>query len=416
MYKTTITLLYPLIWLYLKRRMSKGKEDKLRFSERLGKSDISRPQGFLVWLHGASVGEINSLESVIKTLKKDYPKINILLTSGTTTSAPIAKKKYPEIIHQYIPIDVPFCVNRFMKHWHPDLAIRVDSDFWPLQLDSLKRNKIPNILLNGAVSDKTYKTYMEHKTFTKKMLDSFSDILAKSEKDAEHLRNMGAKNVVVCDNIKFTNPAPVADESELKIMKEIFKNKPIWHSAVLGEGEEEIVLQAHKKVLEKFPNSILIITPRHTNMGENLFKKAKELGLNPIQRSKTKTPNKNTNVYIADTMGEMGLFYKLSQISFMGRSLLPECRGSSPLEAAKSDSLIIAGPYTSTFDELYSEMESAGIIDPARDSTEIAKQVNNYLSDSKKLSNRIKATENFIKTKDKTLEKIMNTIKKYIKK
>jgi 3-deoxy-D-manno-octulosonic-acid transferase len=410
-YKVLLTIFYPIIRIYLAMRRNKGKEDSHpdRFAERLGRPSLARPNGFLIWLHGASVGEINSMRGLIERLHKDYPHASILLTSGTTPSAKIAKNF--DVIHQYIPIDVPFAVRRFMRHWQPNLAIRVDSDLWPIQLDTLRKAGIPNFLINGAMSKKSFHKYQKNKFFMDRILDSFTKIMAKSELDAEHFRNLGAKNVSVIDNLKYTVPFQADKPIERKKIMDSVGKRPVWHAAVLGEGESKIIFDAHRKILKKLPKALLIITPRHPKMKEELARVGKDLKI--TFRSDNAAPN--GNVYVADTIGEMGLFYRSAKIAFMGRSLLPDCRGSSPIEAMQFGNIVITGNYTSTFSEVYNEMSDAKVLERVADAKHLSELVLKFLEDKKFFAMHESAIEKFIAKKANTMNIIMKEIKPFLK-
>lgn len=410
-YKSLLTIFYPLIRIYLAVRRHKGKEDAHpdRFAERLGRPSLARPDGFLIWLHGASVGEINSMRGLIERLHHDYPHASILLTSGTTPSAKVAKNF--DVLHQYSPIDVPFAVRRFMKHWQPDLAIRVDSDLWPIQLDALKRAGIPNFLINGAMSEKSFRKYKKNKLFIKRILDSFTKIMAKSELDAGHFRSLGAKKVSVIDNLKYTVPFLPDKPDERKKITAVVGKRPVWHAAVLGEGESEIIFDAHREILKKLPSALLIITPRHPKMKSELAQTGKDFKI--TFRSDNAAPN--GNVYVADTIGEMGLFYRCAEISFLGRSLLPECRGSSPIEGMQLDNVIITGNHTSTFSEVYNEMSNADILERVADAKHLSALVLKFFENKKFFDTRLSEIKKFMAKKTNTMNIIMKELKPYLK-
>lgn len=410
-YKLLLTIFYPIIRIYLAVRRSKGKEDAHpdRFAERLGRPSLARPNGFLIWLHGASVGEINSMRGLIERLHKDYPHASILLTSGTTTSAKIAKNF--DALHQYSPIDVPFAVNRFMKHWQPNMAIRVDSDLWPIQLDALGRAGIPNFLINGAMSEKSFRKYKKNKFFMHRILNSFTKIMAKSELDAQHFRNLGAKNVIVIDNLKYTVPFLSDKPADRKKIMTTVGTRPVWHAAVLGEGESKIVFDAHREILKKLPKALLIVTPRHPKMKDELAQAGKDFKIT----FRSDNAAANGNVYVADTIGEMGLFYRCAKIAFMGRSLLPECRGSSPIEAMQLDNVIITGNYTSTFSEVYNEMSEDKILERIADKKHLSDLVLKFLDNKKFFDARATAAKKFIAKKTNTINVVMKELKPYLK-
>ncbi|MCL2331465.1 MAG: 3-deoxy-D-manno-octulosonic acid transferase [Proteobacteria bacterium] len=411
-YKFLVGALYPLVRVYLALRRKRGKEDadSVRFGERFGRASAARPRGFLIWLHGASVGELNSLRGLVARIRADYPRAKLLVTSGTVTSSGTAKNL--DAIHQYIPIDVPFAVRRFMKHWHPDLAIRVDSELWPIQLDAIRRAGIPSFMVNGAVTAKTFRKWMRHnRGMAKHMAGGFTTVMAKSDKDAMRLASLGAQNVMVMDNLKYGNPPPACNPEELAAFRESIGSRPSWHAAVVGEGESEIIFAAHRAVLKKIPNALLIITPRHPSMKAELARTAGNLKIG--FRSDNAAPG--GDVYVADTMGEMGLFYRCANAAFMGRSLLPDCRGSSPIEAMQTGNVVTTGPYTSTFDEVYDEMIAAGILQRVGDPSEIAAWAVSQLRGGAEFKKLQADTQKFIAQKSAVLDTVMDQLREYVK-
>jgi 3-deoxy-D-manno-octulosonic-acid transferase len=413
LYKTLITILYPFIRLYLGMRQRKGKEDAHpdRFAERLGRASLARPDGFLIWLHGASVGEINSMRGLIARLRRENPKVKILMTSGTVAAAKVAKNF--DVLHQYAPVDVPFVVRRFLRHWRPNLAVRVDSDLWPIQLDALRTANVPSFLLNGALSRRSFGRHKKNKKFVRRMMQSFTKIIAKSPQDAERFIELGAKNVGVMDNLKYTSPPSADNPAERKKWQTAAGKRPVWHAAVLGESESEIVLAAHKKVLGEIPNALLLITPRHPSMKAELLQSAKAAKMKISFRSDGAAPA--GNIYVADTIGEMGLFYRCANAAFMGRSLLPQCRGSSPIEAMQLGNVVITGRHTSTFDEVYDEMAAYGILERVDDSSGLADAITRLLTDKKFFARATALIKKFMEDKEDTLNIVMDELKKYIK-
>jgi 3-deoxy-D-manno-octulosonic-acid transferase len=407
-YKLFATVFYPLIraHLWLRRRRAKEDADPARFGERLGRPTKPRPRGFLIWLHGASVGELNSMRGLIPRIRADYPRANILLTSGTVTSAKTAKSM--DAIHQYAPIDVPFIVRRFMRHWRPDMALRVDSDLWPAQLDALRRAGVPNFLVNGAVSAKSFRRYMRRPRMIKRVMAAFSMVMAKSDKDALRLASMGAENVMVIDNLKYAAPPPPDKPAERAAFLKAAGARPMWHAAVLGEGEADAIFAAHRIARKKVPGAILIITPRHPSMKLELARAAKDLAV--VFRSDGAMPDARADVYAADTIGEMGLFYRCARAAFMGRSLCPDCRGSSPIEAMQTGNAVATGNHTSTFDEVYGEMSEKEILTRISGPEDLAAWVVKMLSGKADTERLQKETKKFIDKKSAVLDVIMGQL------
>jgi len=343
---TLLTILFhPIISLYLRYRLYKGKEDKERFGERLGYSSIARPKGKLIWIHCASVGESISVLPLISRLKE-----NILITTGTITSAKLLKDKLPQnAIHQYIPVDRVGGVNRFLNHWQPDLAVWVESELWP---HLVLKAKCPMILLNGRMSDDSYKKWKRFEPFINQLLQKFSVILPQSKN--EKFEDLGAENVKYIGNIKYSAPPLGYDERELaKLQNEIGERK-VWLVASTHSGEEEIIKIAQAIIKKKYSDALTIIVPRHPNRAGDILK------IFPEATLRSQVLSISSNVYIADTMGEMGLFYQLADIAFIGGSLIPH-GGHNPLEPAKLNCAVIYGQYIDNFKEIYNELEDATI-------------------------------------------------------
>ena len=324
-YNMLITILYPLvIRSYVNKRKQIGKEDVNRFNERVGRPIKERPEGKLFWLHGASVGESVSMLPLINKILETYPDAHVMVTTGTVTSADVMQKRLPErAFHQFIPIDNPVFTNRFVKHWHPDVALWFESEFWPAVLSSIKRRNIPLILINGRISNKTFKRWQQFDFVCKELLSCFSLCLGQSEEDAYSLRVLGAPETVCLGNLKYAGlPLPIDEKSREDMLKQIGK-RPFWLASSTHEDEEVRLAKLHKRLKEKFPDLLWIIAPRHPNRGEQIVEDIQKFGLSAALRSKQEKITPETDVYVANTIGEMALWYDLAKIVFIGGSLIP---------------------------------------------------------------------------------------------
>ncbi|WP_420549831.1 3-deoxy-D-manno-octulosonic acid transferase [Curvivirga sp.] len=351
-YKLASYLLTPLIPFYLKKRIKKDKEDKERLSERYGHAGQERPAGKLIWLHAASVGELISALSLLEKLNTENPDITLLVTSGTVTSAEIAKNKLPQdVIHQFAPLDSPVFVNRFLNHWKPDLVLWLESEFWPNHLGQIKSRHIPAILLNARMSEKSFKRWSEHPKSIQNLLNSFTTLSAQSSKDRDKLVKLAKdREVLLPGNMKLAAQPLSYDQIEYKSLRKKIGKRKVIVAASTHPSEEERFLSCYKSyasTLEQKP--LLIIVPRHPQRGAEVFNIITASGFIAACRSKNEDIELSTEVYLADTLGELGLFYALSDIVIMGGSFSGKVGGHNPIEPALLDTAIVVGPDMSNF-------------------------------------------------------------------
>jgi len=349
----------PLIRLYLGLRKARGKEDPARFNERLGHPGKARPEGPLVWAHAASVGESLSLLPLVERLVKDRPGLIVLVTTGTLTSSRLMAERLPDgAVHQFVPVDRVSYVRRFLDHWHPDLALWVESEFWPnLIIETASRN-IPMILINGRISPRSFLGWQRFGGLIKKLLSCFDLCLAQADADAERLLRLGAVSAKYVGNLKFAAlPLPVAAD-ELSNLQDAFGDRPRWLAASTHSGEEIIVAMVHQRLKATRPGLLTVIVPRHPDRGAEIAAMLRGQKLAVSRRSDGDAIGPQTDIYLADTVGEMGLFFRLAGVVFMGKSLVP-LGGQNPLEAAKLDCAIVHGPHVMNFDEMTKKMKNA---------------------------------------------------------
>src|SRR5947207_15306405 len=313
----------------IKRGLKLGKEDPARIGERRGFSDDVRPRGPLVWVHGASVGEVLAAVALIEKLRA--LNIRILLTSGTVTSAAIVAKRFPpDVIHQYVPYDSPRYVARFLDHWRPSLALFIESDLWPNLILSSAARRLPMVLINGRMSQRSFPRWQRVQGTISALLEKFDVCLAQSQTDADRFATLGSRNVVVTGNLKLDVAAPPADANKLDMLMAMTRGRPVVVAASTHPGEEEILTETHRTLAGYFPTLLTVIVPRHPDRGEAIARMIAASGLNPTLRSHEDLPTATTDIYVADTMGELGLFYRLAPIVFMGGSLV-EHGGQNPI-------------------------------------------------------------------------------------
>jgi 3-deoxy-D-manno-octulosonic-acid transferase len=378
-YQKLSSAVVPLAPALIKRRLKQGKEDPARIDERRGMSQDIRPEGPLVWIHGASVGEVLAAAALIEKLRA--LSIRVLLTSGTVTSAAIVAKRFPsDIIHQYVPYDSPRYVARFLDHWRPSLALFIESDLWPNLILSSAARRLPMVLINGRMSHRSFPRWRRIAGTISALLGLFDVCLAQSEVDAERFSALGSRNVVITGNLKLDVPAPSADPVKLERLMMMTRGRPIIVAASTHPGEENILLEAHRTLAGFFPSLLTVIVPRHPNRGGAIARSIPASGLHVSLRSREELPTGTTDIYIADTMGELGLFYRLAPIVFMGGSLI-EHGGQNPIEAVKLGASIVHGPHVFNFTDIYGAL---GAVDGARraDTLEdLVKQLGQLLAD-----------------------------------
>lgn len=365
----------PAVPLFLRRRTSIGKENAGRKGERLGHSRIKRPDGVLVWIHGASVGECIAALPLIEILAEKN-RFGVLVTSGTVASAELMRLRLPEpAIHQFVPVDTPGATARFLHHWRPNLCVFVDSDLWPNLVVATQAAGTKMILANARISERSFRRWKWAPKFARAILSSFDMCLAQSEEFAARFQTLGCQQVRVAGSLKADAPPLPADMSKLTQLREIVGARPILVAAQTHSGEDETVLPAHDLLRERLPDLLTIIVPRHVERGEEIVMLCGTRSVR--QRSKGQLPDSDTAVYVADTMNELGLFYRLGRVAFVGGTLVP-VGGHNPLEPAKLGRPVVAGPHIAnsrTAFEAIFEAQGMGLVVTARDIARVAEQL-----------------------------------------
>lgn len=347
----------PLAPLLLARRLKRGKEHRTRLSERRGEPGIARPNGPLVWLHGASVGELAGVLPLIERICARG--IGMLVTTGTVTSGGLAEQRLPRgVIHQFVPLDVPHFMRRFLDHWRPDLALLVESDLWPNMMIEAARRRVPMILVNGRLSENSYRRWRNLPGTIGYLLRRFDLCLAGTPGDAARLDELGAPRTLTTGNLKLDVPAPPADAAHLKALADATGGRPVIAAVSTHAGEESIVIAAHRRLRAQFPRLLTLIAPRHAERGPGIAEIAGGDGLKAVLRSRGELPDATTDIYVADTMGELGLIYRLAPAVFVGGSLVRH-GGQNPIEPAKLDAAILHGPHVWNFAEIYAALDGA---------------------------------------------------------
>jgi 3-deoxy-D-manno-octulosonic-acid transferase len=354
------SLLAPLLPFYLRRRVAKGKEIAERLAERQGHG-AARPQGRLVWCHAASNGETLSLLPLLEALAKQDPALSFLVTTGTVTSARLLEQRLspelaPRTQHRFLPLDVPRWVARFLEGWRPDLAVIVESEIWPNMLAAADRQGVPLALINARMSARSARTWGWAPGFARGLLGRFGLILAQTEGDAARFAALAGRPAPCWGNLKYAAPPLPADPAELARLTSAWEGRPVWLAASTHPGEDEIILAAHRLLAPDHPGLLTVIVPRHPPRGPDIAALAGDLPV--ARRGAGQEAGPGVAVYVADTLGELGLFYRLARVALIGGSLVPH-GGQNPLEAARLGCPIITGPHHFNFGEIITRLSAA---------------------------------------------------------
>ena len=367
LYRLVTGLAEPLAPLLLKRRARRGKEDAARLGERLGQASRPRPEGSLAWLHGASVGESLSLLPVIERLRAARPDLQVLITSGTLASAELIARRAPEgVIHQYAPVDAPGAVDRFLDHWRPSLAVFVESEIWPNLLTRAKTRGTRLALISARLSERSLAGWARRPAAARALFRGFDLVLAQTDAVAGGLRGLGARDHGRL-NLKLAGAPLAVDQAVLPELKAAAGERPVLLAASTHPGEDEIVLDAFQKISGY---ALLVIVPRHPARAADIRKAAEARGFDTALR--TEQAFGGAHVYIADTLGEMGLWLSLATAVLVGGSLLPGPGGHNPIEPAQLGCPIVTGPHVDNWQGVYADLIGASGAAVARDAFELA--------------------------------------------
>ncbi len=415
-YNTLVRTLYPIvIRRYIEKRKKMGKEDVKRFNERVGRPTKPRPAGRLIWLHGASVGESISMLPLINRLLEIYPDAHVMVTTGTTTSAEVMAKRLPErAFHQYLPIDNPVFAARFIRHWQPTIALWFESEFWPGMLSTIKRRNIPLILINGRISNKSFKRWQQFDFVIKEILDCFTACLGQSEEDAYRLRALGAKDAMCLGNLKYAGlPIPVDEEKKKEIQDEIGE-RPVWLVSSTHSDEEAKIGRYLKELSAKHEGLLTIIAPRHPTRGVEIRDILQDkYKLKTALRSANEKIQPETEVYIADTIGEMGIWYELCPIVFIGGSLIPH-GGQNFMEPSRCRDAVIVGPHMHNFTDAMNRAKRADGIIQVDETVDLIDMVDQLLSNKELLDAKRSLAYNWATSEAKVLDGIAEKIQGYM--
>ena len=403
-YRLLTTLAEPGLRALLQRRLAQGKEDAERIGERLGEAALPRPQGRLLWLHAASVGEALSVLALIERLRARTGSA-VLVTTGTVSSARLMAERLPQgCLHHYAPIDRPAWVGRFLDHWRPDLGLWVESELWPNLVLESRRRGIPLALVNGRLSARSVGRWRWSPRLIGAVLDCFEPCLAQDEDQAARLAALGARRVRSVGNLKFSTPPLPANFRELERLRGQIGARPVWLAASTHSGEETLVASVHRRLSERWPGLLTVIAPRHVSRAPAILRELEMLSV--AQRSAGQPVRADTGIYLADTMGELGLFYRLSPLAFIGGSLVA-VGGHNPLEACQLGALPIVGPHTGNFTAVMRRLGDAGALIAVADAPGLHQALASLLGDEGARSRHAAAAAAVLAEEAGALDRVM---------
>jgi 3-deoxy-D-manno-octulosonic-acid transferase len=361
LYRGLMRLLAPVMPSLLRHRAKKGKEDPERRHERLGQPTSERPGGRLVWLHGASVGESMVLATLVEELGGLRPDLNFLVTTGTTTSAQIMASRLPSNArHQYVPIDSHAAVTGFLDHWKPDLAVFAESELWPNLVTETASRGISMALVNARMNAKSLKNWHQRKNTARHLFACFDWIGTADIQTQKGIGDLLGQPVRLAGNLKLEARAATPDPHALTAARVGITGRHVWLAASTHDGEEDQILDAHRALQKDHPNALLILVPRHPERAQSIASRIKKRGWQCAWRSRNELPNAQTPVWLADTLGELALWYTLCPASLIAGSLKDGIGGHNPIEASQAGATVICGPYRASFQDLYQSYRSHG--------------------------------------------------------
>jgi 3-deoxy-D-manno-octulosonic-acid transferase len=415
-YRFLTDLCAPGISLYLLKRRRDGREDRHRFRERLGYTHYSRPLGRLIWCHAASVGEAASLLTLIDALRVTYPDTSIVITTGTITSARMLEKRLPHgVIHQYVPVDRMPYVKRFLQHWKPDLALWVESELWPNTLAALKKNMVPTVLLNGRMSAKSFRNWSRFRSWSREVLSVFDLCLVQSEEAHARYLALGAESVQITGNLKYAVKPLTCDQNILEKLQQELRGRPLWGMMSTHRGEEEIALSVQQQMKVKWSNILTVIVPRHAVRGDEIARLLTESGVSFARRSKGDFITSQTEIYLADTMGELGLFYRLCPVSVLGGSFV-SIGGHNPVEPAQLGAAIIFGGAMFNFAVIAKEFVTRKAAIQLKKTGDLAVTIDRLLTHPAERIELSKAALELAEAKHHVLDEILELLKPWLNK
>ena len=368
LYAAATALAEPLVPALLSRRQRRGKEDRYRLDERRGIASFERPVGPLVWLHGASVGESLSHLPLVERFVRERNDVAVLVTSGTVTSAQLMARRLPAgVIHQYAPVDTPQAARRFIEHWRPDLAVFVESEIWPNLLFAARAANARLALMSARLSEKSIQGWSRLPGAAKALFGLFAVVTVQDARTGEWIGAHGGQVMGELDLKRLAEPLPVEPEA-LDALRAAAGARPVLVAASTHAGEDELIADV---VARLSPKPLLVVVPRHPERGEAVAEALKGHGLTVARRAVGEPLSPEVDAYVADTLGELGLFYRLADAVVVGGSLIEGMTGHNPLEPARLGKAVVTGPHTASYAAAYADLLRQGAVLVAHNAAEL---------------------------------------------
>jgi 3-deoxy-D-manno-octulosonic-acid transferase len=415
LYGAAGALATPLIARHLADRRRRGKEHPTRWRERFGVAGRARPTGPLIWLHGASVGEALSAMPLIAWLREHHPGLSLLATSATVTSAALLAERLPApVLHQFVPVDLPAPVRGFLDHWRPDAILWLESELWPTLLSRAARRGVPMILVNGRLSAASHARWRWGRPVVRTMLAGFDTLLGQSEADAARLSDLAGRTVPCLGNLKRAAAPLPHDPLALERLGARAAGRPMWLAASTHDGEEEIAAAVHGRLVARHRGLVTVVVPRHPARGPAVRDALSAAGATVALRSAGDDLPAGAGIYVADTLGELGLWYRLADLVFIGGSLAP-IGGHNLLEAARLGCALVHGPHVANFAEITAELDAAGASQAVGDVEALAVAIDRLLGDPPRRRAMVEAAERHAAAQSGVVARIAAELEPYLR-
>jgi 3-deoxy-D-manno-octulosonic-acid transferase len=403
----------PLVRGIVALRRRRGKEHPARWRERLGHASAGpRPGSATVWVHAASVGETVAILPLVKRLAENG--LSVVLTTVTITSAAVVENRLPTgAVHQFAPVDTAPAIDRFLDAWRPRLAVFVESELWPVTLQRLAARGIPLVVSNGRMSERSFRGWSRVPSVARAVFGRIGLCLAQSDADAERFAALGAGRVATAGNIKFDAPVPEAARPVAAALAAATAKRPVWLAASTHPGEDEVVIDAFERLAARVPDLLLVLAPRHPERGTEVTALAAGRGLPVCQRSAGALPGRGTAVYVADTVGELGTFYKLATVAFVGGSLVDQ-GGHNPIEPGRLGAAVVTGPNVRNFEEVYGALFADGAATVVGDAVELADAVEHLVRHTVARERQVAAAEAVVERYTGALERTWQALQPFL--
>ena len=407
LYRLGMRMATPILPLYVRRRLKQNKEHPERYKERYGKTLTPRPSGPLVWLHAASVGESIMLLPLLRKFIAEQPGTQLLLTTGTLTTSQVMKSQLPDgVIHQFSPADCPKFIDRFLNHWKPDLAVLAESEIWPNLILRTRALGIPTALINARMSKTSLNSWAKRKKASAHIFGGFDTIIAADALTAERLSELSGHEVILGGNLKYAAQPLKVSRRQFTLLKNQTEGRTIWAAASTHHGEEGFIAQMHSKLLQQIPDALLLLAPRHPERANVIKAILGNENLSVAQRSLNEPITADTQVYLFDTLGEMGLVYYISPVSVVCGSLTQSSAGHNPLEATRLGSAVISGSNISSFSDIYDSLIEANAVRVVKDTPEFETALFTLLTDEPARAAQAKSARKLARAQDGVLDTI----------